>query len=99
MERLHRQGVAQDKRAPFLGTQVGKPGPRKDTFDGDDNIGAIGCDSFAQRISTGWHIAMQHHLAVLTQDTDVHGAGMQVDTTVQWTVLSVEAHEGSSSCE
>jgi hypothetical protein len=31
------------------------------------------------------------------QDTDVHGAGMQVDAAVKLMLLRVEAHEVSSS--
>jgi hypothetical protein len=59
----------------------------------------MGRDGLEQGVGTGWHIPMQSHLAVLTQDTDVHGAGMQVDATVKWMLVGVEAHEVSSSCE
>jgi hypothetical protein len=36
---------------------------------------------------------VQYHLAVLTQETDVHGVGMQVDAAVQWMLVGVEAPE------
>ena len=91
--------MAQDKRQPFLCTQVGKPVPRKDTFDGDDNIVPIGRNSLEQGIGTGLHIPVQHYLAVLTQDTHIHGAGMQVDTTVKLVLFRVESHEVSSSLD
>ena len=32
----------------------------------------------------------------MAQDTDIHGAGMQVDTAVKWMLMGVESHEVSS---
>ena len=79
--------------------QVGEPVPRKDTFDSDDNIIPIGHNGLEQSVWTGWHIPVEHYLAVLTQDTDIHGAGMQVDTTIKLMLLGVKSPEVSSSCE
>jgi len=56
MDRFHIQGVAQDKRQPFLCTQVSEPVPRKDTFDGDANIVSLGRDGLEQSVGTGWHM-------------------------------------------
>jgi len=97
LDRLPRPGVAQDQRQPFLRTQVGEPVPRNNTFDGDDHIVPLRCNGLEQGVGTGLHIAVQHHLAILTQDTNVHGAGMQGDAAVKWVLLGVEAPEGSSA--
>jgi len=35
---------------------------------------------------------VQHDLAVLTPDTDVHGAGMQVAAAVKWVLVGAAAH-------
>jgi hypothetical protein len=35
--------------------------------------------------------------SIVAQDADIHGASMQVDTTVKLVLLGVEAHEVSSS--
>jgi hypothetical protein len=45
------------------------------------------------------HPAAQEHsdLAVLIQDEEVHGAGVQVDATIKLVLLGVESHEVSSS--
>jgi hypothetical protein len=91
--------VAQDQRQPFLGTQVGEPIPCKDTFDGDDPIVPIGRNGLEQGVGTGGHIAVQHARAVLTQDTHIHGAGMQGDATVTLVLFRGEAPEVSSSLE
>jgi hypothetical protein len=37
---------------------------------------------------------MEHDGAILIQDAEVHGAGMQVDATVILMRLSVESHRG-----
>ena len=42
-------------------------------------------------------MAVQHDLPVLIQDTEVHGAGVQVDTTIKLVRRGVEAPEVSSS--
>jgi hypothetical protein len=40
---------------------------------------------------------MPQDLALLMQDTDVHAAGVQIDTAAQWVLGGVESHEVSSS--
>jgi hypothetical protein len=44
-------------------------------------------------------MSVQHDLAGLTQDTDRHGAGMQIDAAGKWVLGGVEAYEVPSSCE
>ena len=82
---------------PFVRTEVGEPVPGEDAFDGDDQIVPIGRNGLEKRLWAGFHIAVQQDLAVLVQDTDVHGAGMQVDATVKLVLFGVESHEVSSS--
>jgi hypothetical protein len=79
-------------------TQVGEPGPRQDTFDGDDHLVPRGRDGLEQGVGTGVHMPAQHNLAILTQETDVHGAGMQVDAAVTWVWRRRAPHEVSSCC-
>src|SRR5207244_10902230 len=93
------QRVPEDKWYPFLGTQVSKPVPGEDTFHCDHHMSTIGGNGLEQRLRACGHITMHYDLAVLTQDTDVHGAGMQIDAAVKWVLLGVEAHAVSSSCE
>jgi hypothetical protein len=83
----------------LTGTQVREPIPGENAFDGDDPIVPIGRDGFEQGVGIGWPIPVQPNLAVLTQDTDIHGAGMQVDATIKWMLLGVKSPEVSSSCE
>jgi hypothetical protein len=99
MDGVHRQGVAQDTRQPFLGTQVGEPVPRQETCDGDANMVPIGRKGLEHGIGTGWHIPVHKDFPILVQNTEGHGTSVQVDTTIKWVLLGVEAHEVSSSCE
>jgi hypothetical protein len=40
---------------------------------------------------------VDQNLAGMVQETDGHGAGMQVDAAVKWVLLGGEAHAVSSS--
>jgi hypothetical protein len=42
-------------------------------------------------------MVVKHALPVLIQDTEVHGAGVQVDATIKLVLLGVESPEVSSS--
>jgi hypothetical protein len=89
--------MTEDKRQSFLGAQVREPIPGKDTFDGNHHILTIGRNGVEKHLRASFHIAMQHNLAVAVQDTDVHGAGMEINATVKLMLLGVESHEVSSS--
>jgi hypothetical protein len=95
--RFHLERVAKDKREAFLRTQVGEPVPRKDARHGDHNLLTIGGDRLQKRFRTRLHIAVYHDLAVLAEETDIHGAGMEIKATVNSMLSGVEAHEVSSS--
>src|ERR1700752_3611067 len=98
MDGFHVERVPEDKRNPFAGTQIGQPVPSEDTFDTDNQISPVGCNGFEKWFGASRHVPVQHDLAVLTQDTAVHGAGMQIDAAVQWVLLGGESPEVSSSC-
>jgi hypothetical protein len=99
MDGFHVEGMAKDKRQPLLRTEISEPRPREDTFDGNDNIGAIGRDSLEKRLWASGHIPVQEDRTLLVQDAKVHGAGMQIDTTVKLVLFRIESHEVSSSLE
>jgi hypothetical protein len=88
---LHVEGVAEDKRAPFLGTQVCEPVSGEEPFNGDDNVGPRGRHDLEKRLWASSHIAVHHDLAVLVQDTDVHGSGMKVEAAISFVLLGAES--------
>jgi hypothetical protein len=94
---LHRQRVPEATSDPCAGPQVGQPVPGEDTCDTDDEGRPRGCDGLEQGCWPSGPIPVQPKLTGLTQDTDVHGAGMQLDTAVKWVLLRIEAPEVSSS--
>jgi hypothetical protein len=97
MNGFHVEGVAQDEGNPFLGAQVGEPVPSEDTFDADNQVFAVGCNSFQKRFRPCLHIPVAQDGSILVQDAKVHGTGVQVDATIKFVLLGVESHEVSSS--
>jgi hypothetical protein len=93
----HREGMTQHEGNTFLHTAIGEPIPREDTLDGDDQTLTIGGHGLEKGFLPRFHGAVQQDFPILTQDADIHGAGMQVDTTVKLVLVGVEAPEVSSS--
>jgi hypothetical protein len=83
--------MAQDKGHALVGTQVGEPVPGEETRDGHDEAVPIRGHGFEQRCGSRLHVAVEPDCAILAQDADIHGAGMQVDATVKWVLLGVES--------
>jgi hypothetical protein len=73
---FHIERVSQDKGNIFLSAEIGEPLPGEDTFNGHDKAVAVGSNGLEKRFRSGFHIAVYEHLAILTQDTDVHASGM-----------------------
>jgi hypothetical protein len=71
--------------------------PGEDTLDADDEILPVRRDRLEKRVRYCRHIPVQHDLARLIQDAEVHGAGGQIDPAVKLVLLGVESHEVSSS--
>jgi hypothetical protein len=71
--------------------------PGEDALDADNQVFAVGGNSFQKRFGPCLHIPVQHDLTVLIQDAEIHGAGVQVDPAVKLVLLGVESHEVSSS--
>jgi hypothetical protein len=94
---FHVEGVPKAKRQPLSSTQVSKPVPREETFNSDDNSLSIGGNGLEQRLRACGQIPMHHDLPVVIQNTDIHGAGMQIDAAVTLVLLGVKSHEVSSS--
>jgi hypothetical protein len=80
-----------------VGTEVGKPVPREEAFDADDEIVAIGRNRLEKRPRCRLPLPVPNELAVLVQDTEGHGPGVQVDATLKLVWLDVEAPEVASS--
>jgi hypothetical protein len=83
MDGFHIEGMTKDEGNALTAAQVGKPIPGEDTFDGHHHTLTIGRDGVEKRFRAGFHIAVEHDLAILIQDTYIHAAGVQVDTTVK----------------
>jgi hypothetical protein len=92
MDRLHGEGMPKHTRDTFIGAQIGEPVPGKHACDGDDETVSIrgnGCEK-SRRVR--FHVSVQHDVALLVEDADLHGLRVQVDAAVKWVLGGVESH-------
>jgi hypothetical protein len=97
MDGLHGEGVTQDKGNTLCSTHIGQPVPGEETLNRDNEALTRGRNGLEERFRRGLHIAVQQNFPLLTQEADVHGAGMQVDPAIHWVWVGVEAPKVSSS--
>lgn len=91
-DRFHSARVPEDHRHPCARTEVGQPRPGEEAFDADDESGPLGCHGVEKRFWASRPSPVDKHLALLVQDAEVHGAGMQIDATVQLGLCRRESH-------
>jgi hypothetical protein len=70
--------------------------PGEDTLDGHHQAIPIGCHGLEEGFRRRLHMAVSQDFSLLTQDADIHGAGMQVDAAVKLVLIGVKSHEVSS---
>ena len=92
MDGLHVEGMTEDKRDPMVSTEVSKPVPGKHAFGRQNDLIAVGGDGLEQRLWGGCHVTVQQRFTSLVEDAQVHGAGVEIDTTVKRVLLGVESH-------
>jgi hypothetical protein len=82
---------------PSEGPRSASQVPGEETFTGDDPILPIGRQHREKCLRAGFHLAMDHNLAVLGEDAPVHGARVQVAAAGPWVRPGVASPEVSSS--
>jgi len=65
MDGFHVQGMTEDKRDAFVGTEVGEPVPGEHAFDSDDETLAIRSNDVQEGIRVGFHVTRPQNLAAL----------------------------------
>jgi hypothetical protein len=80
---LPRAGLPQDAGQAVGRPEGGAPVPGAETRDGHNQAIPRGGHGLEERGRRRWHLAVQQDCALLAQETDVHGAGMQVDPAVK----------------
>jgi hypothetical protein len=91
MDGLHGKGMTKHTRDPVVSTEGCKPGPGKQACGREDDLRAGGSDGLAQRLRGGWHGTVQPRFPGLVEDAQVHGAGVEIDTTIKRVLLGVES--------
>jgi hypothetical protein len=76
----------------MFGAEVGEPVPGKHTFGGQDDLLTVGSDSLEQRLWGRCHVPVQQRFTSLVEDAQVHGTGVEIDTTVKRVLCGVESH-------
>jgi hypothetical protein len=99
MESLHGEGMAQDTGDTFTSAEVGQPIPGEETLGAPNQPLAVGCNDLEKRGGASGHIPGHQNRAILVQNTDVQGAGMQVEAAVKLRLFGVASHAVSSSLE
>lgn len=89
-------GLFEDEGDPVLSTKISEPAPGKHTLGGDDEVVAVGFDDLEESIGPCWQAAVDQSLPVLIDETDVHRAGVKIDTAVEFMLAGVESHQVSS---
>jgi hypothetical protein len=91
---FHVQGVAEHEGNPLPFAEVGEPVPGEHALGGDGEILAVRGYDLEERLGAGAEILMDLDVSGLVEDTDVEGAGVEIDSTVVPVLLGVESHRG-----
>ncbi len=67
---FHGEGMTQDEGNTLPSAQVSEPVPREETFHADDEVLLIRSNGLEKRFGSRLHMAVQHDLPVLIQDTE-----------------------------
>ncbi len=96
MDRFHIERVPEDEGDFLLGTQIGEPIPRERALHADHQPLSVRCNEFQEPFWSRWDIPLNDRLALCAEDADVHGLCMEIDTTIERVLLSIESHQVSS---
>lgn len=92
MDGSHVKGVAEDKLDALLAAEVGEPVPGEHTLGAHDEVFSVGLDGRQKGIGSALQVPLEQDLAVLIEDAEVEGLGVQVDAGVVAMGLVVESH-------
>ena len=89
MDGFHSESMPHNKGDTRLGTEISEPVPGEDTFDGHHQAVAVGSNGLEKGFWSGLHIAVEQDFSRVAQDTEGHGAGMQINATVKQVLIGV----------
>jgi hypothetical protein len=82
---------------PSFAQRAASQVPGEETLDGHHQAIPIGGHGLEEGFRRRLHIAVEQDFSFVTQDADVHGAGMPVDAAVKLVRCGVKSPEVSSS--
>ena len=96
MNRFHVEGMAENERDVFLGTEIGDPVPGEHAFDSDHDVLSEGSNDAEKSFRVRVDVMMNPDIASGIKDTDKHILGVQIDSTIKLVLFSVKIHMASS---
>jgi len=94
VDRLHIQRETEYEDPIFLATEISEPVLAEEALDRDDQVVAAGRDGLEKSFAVAVGVPVDQDLVRLVEASDVHGSGVEVDTTVGAVVSGVESHRG-----
>jgi hypothetical protein len=88
---LHGQGVAEGERDLLHFAQVGQPVPGEHALDADHQVRAVRGDGVQEGGRVGRQVVGEDRLALVVEDVDEHGPGVQIDPAVKSVLAGVAA--------
>jgi hypothetical protein len=90
---LQRAGMPPHQGHPRFRTQSSEPGPGEETCDSHHETRTGRGDGLEQQVWSCLHMAVEHDRTSVLHATDIHGAGVHIDPTVQWVLVGGESPE------
>ena len=88
--------MSEDEGDLLLGAEIGEPVTGEDALDADDDLVGVGRDGVEESVRIGVDVPVELDLAVVVDDAELHGTGVQVDAAVVGVAVGEESHWASS---
>jgi hypothetical protein len=75
-------------------TEICEPVPGEHALGTDHDVFSVWVDGMEEGIGVGRHVAVEGDLAMVVEDTDIHGSSMEIDTAVEEVLFGVESYWG-----
>jgi len=96
MDGFHIESMTQHQGDAFFSTDISQPVPAEDALYPGNHILTVRSQRLQQGFWACSEVLMEDDFPCLIQDTQVHGAGVQVDPAIELVLLGVEFYEASS---
>lgn len=86
--------MTEDEGDVLFGAEISDPVPGEDALHRHHDIFSISFDGFKKDFWIGLDIPLKDNISFLTDDAEVHGLCMKIDSSVKLVLFGVEIHTG-----